>query len=254
MSFSVRACAHPQRPSARVAVSGLFLGILFYPLAASAKSDEDDQQRMWLPSAPSEARGEITYEFDSVLNETTATYVAPLGKRDLMHRLFSTPTVHTVIASYHINGRIASHLPDTIRVVLESDEYVEQSSESRLSLFTPTMLNIGVGERMLEHSLSVAQRTELETPRRGMPENAAYGPDRQRFEQSASAPLAHVRRKATAWFSMCDFLSLIHQREIHGTVAGLDFRLNAEVVAGLNRFAAEMLAGDAPRFIDCVDK
>jgi hypothetical protein len=237
----------------RLALGGLFTALVLCPLAAAfAKSHEDDQQRLWLPSAPAEGRGEITYEFDSVFNQTTATYVAPLGERDLVHRLFSTPTVHTIIATYQINGRIASRLPDTIRVLLESDELVDADSQSRFTVVTARTLDVGVGGRVVEHSLSVAQRIVLDARPRGMPENTVRGPDHERFQLPAQGPLAHVRRKATAWFSLCEFLSLIDQPEIHGTVAGLDFRLNHEVVAGLNRFAAEMLPDGAQRFVDCV--
>ncbi len=214
---------------------------------------------MSLPSAPAEARGEISYEFDSVLNQTTATYVAPLGKRDLVHRLFATPRVHTIIATYRFNGRIESHPPDTISVLLESDDYAQLNPDSRFVIVTQRTLNIAVGDRMVEHSLHVSQRVELEPqPRRGQ-ENAVFAPGRQRFEQPAQTQLAQtelarVRRKATAWFSICEFLALIDQREIRGTVAGLDFTLNPAVVAGLNRFASGMLPDNVPRFVDCAEK
>lgn len=232
------------------------MGILC-PSAAFASNDE--QQRVWLPSAPAEARGEISYDFDSVLNQTTATYVAPLGKRDLVHRLFATPTVHTIIATYRFNGRIASHAPDTIRVLLESDEYAELDPESPFVLGAARTLNIAVGHRIVEHSISVSQRVELGAQPRGGHENSVFTPDHGRLEQRgqtqlAQAELARVRSKATAWFSICEFLSLIDQREIRGTVAGLDFTLNPAVVAGLNRFASEMLPDDVPRFVDCAEK
>jgi hypothetical protein len=47
---------------------------------------------------------------------------------------------------------------------------------------------------------------------------------------------------------------MIDQSEIRGTVGGLDFEVNHSVVAGLNRFAAEMLSPEAERFIDCARK
>ena len=252
--MSVVRCADTKRLLTRLAVSSVFIGLLLCPLAAAFAKSEDEQQRMWLPSSPAEARGDITYEFDSVLNQTTATFVAPLGQRDLVHRLFSTPTVHTIIARYEIRGRIASHLPDTIGVVLESDEYVEPSLDSRFMIPTQRTLNVGVGTRVIEHSLSVAQRIQLETRARRMADNLVFGPEHQRYAEPMPSQLAHVTRKATAGFSICEFLSLIDQREIHGTVAGLDFTVNPAVVAGLNRFASEMLPDDAPRFIDCVEK
>jgi hypothetical protein len=66
---------------------------------------------------------------------------------------------------------------------------------------------------------------------------------------------AHVSRKATALFSICEFLSLIDQREVQGTVAGLDFTLNRRVLTGLRLFAAQMLPdGAEERSIDCTPK
>src|SRR2546423_1890270 len=82
------------------AVIALVMAMLLAQHRVFASSYEADQQRTSLPALRSEAfTGEITYEFDSVLNQTTATFVAPLGKRDLLHRIFSQPTVHTIVVS-----------------------------------------------------------------------------------------------------------------------------------------------------------
>ncbi|HJQ09756.1 MAG TPA: hypothetical protein VJ840_01875 [Gemmatimonadaceae bacterium] len=215
--------------------------LLLAPQMAFASLDQDEQQYTSLPGIRSEAfTGEIAYEFDSVLNQTTATFVAPLGKRDLLHRLFAVPTVHTLVVSYHFTGRVAADLPDSIRVRLESDAYVDSTSSHWFDVLGERTLDIAVGESTVQHSLSISQRIELDTHAGGISQNTVVAPDRQRFLQVRQTPLARVRRRATAWFSICEFLAMIAQPEIHGTVGGLGFSVSHEVVAGLNRFAAEM--------------
>lgn len=220
---------------------------------AFASSDENDQQRAWLPSVPNEAfAGEISYNFDSVLNKTTATYIAPLGKRDFLHRVFfAAPTVHTIIASYEFAGRIASHIPDTIRVRLQSDEYIAAISENQYVLGTERTLTIDLGARAVQHYLSLSQRIELDSSLR-MARPAVGMTPRTQGPFSPQIKQAHVTRTATTWVSTCEFLSMIDQREIRGTVAGQNFTLNGEVVAGLRLFAATILPDSARnRSIDC---
>jgi len=215
--------------------------MLLAPQMAFASLEQDDQQYTSLPAIRSEAfTGEIAYEFDSVLNQTTATFVAPLGKRDLLHRLFAAPTVHTLVVSYHFTGRVAADLPDSIRVRFESDDYVDSTSANRFDVPGGRTLHVAVGESMVQHSLSISQRIELDTHVGGISENTLAAPDRQRFVRVGQPPLARVSRRATAWFSICEFLAMIAQPEIHGAVGGLGFSVSHEVVAGLNRFAAEM--------------
>jgi hypothetical protein len=229
----------------------LVMAMLLAPHQVFANSHAADEQGTWLPALRSEAfTGEIVYDFDSVLNQTTAMFIAPLGKRDLLHRLFSQPTVHTIVVSYRFNGRVASHLPDTIRVRLEADDYVDTVSLSRFGVLADRTLTIGVGDRMEQHSLSISQDVEVETLPRVIQENMVVATDRQRFVRVRQTQ-ARIRRRATAWLSACDFLSMIDQTEIRGTVGGLDFNLNHLVVAGLDRFAAEMLPASRQRFIEC---
>ena len=60
----------------RVTISVILLAMFLTPSKpAYASSDESAQERLSLPSAPTEAfAGEIRYDFDSVLNTTTASY------------------------------------------------------------------------------------------------------------------------------------------------------------------------------------
>ncbi|MFL5483628.1 MAG: hypothetical protein ACJ8AK_15705 [Gemmatimonadaceae bacterium] len=236
----------------RKAVIALVMAMLLAQHRTFASSYEADQQRTWLPASRSEAfTGEVTYDFDGVLNQTTAAFVAPLGKRDLLHRILLRPAVHTIVVSYQFNGHVASHLPDSVRVQLESDDYVDPASLNRLDIVTDPTLTIPVGNRIDLHSLSVSQHVELETRPRAMLENIVVAPDQQRFVRVRELPQARIRRRATAWLSACEFLSMINQTEIQGTVDGLDFNLNHLVVTGLDRFAAQMLPADAQRFIEC---
>jgi hypothetical protein len=136
-------------------------------------------------------------------------------------------------------------------VQLESDDYVDAASLNRFDILTDPTLTIAVGDRIDQHSLSVSQHVKLETRPRAIPENMVVAPDQYPFVRVRELPQARITRRATAWLSACEFLSMINQPEIQGTVDGLDFNLNQLVVAGLDRFAAQMLPADAQRFINC---
>lgn len=256
MLFFHRARAQ-QRPFACIATSAL-VAMFFTPWGpVFASSPEDDQQRVWLPSAPVEAfAGEITYEFDSASNKTTATYVAPLGSRSLLHHVFfGAPTVHTITVSYQFAGRISSHVPDTVRMVLDADEYIDAALADRFPLENEPIITFGIGGHAVQHSLSVSQRIEVEA---GSSAQSGSVVMRGGYQQPAQLPQidrAHVRLKATSWLAGCEFLSMIDEREIRGTVAGVDFTLNHEVVTGLKVLAAEMLPDSGQqRSIDCTAK
>jgi hypothetical protein len=257
MSLSHRAWAQEQCGDSLVAIS-LLIAVLAAPLASAfAGSDENAQQRFSLPSAPTEAfAGQISYDFDSVLNKTTASYTASLGKRGLLHRIFfPSPAVHTITASYVFVGRIASRVPDTIRVRLESDEYLVDTVGGEFALGYGRVMTLDVGERAVQHSLSVSQRIEIDSTPRQAPNRLGASARAQDSFRLLQVRQTHIKRRATAWFSTCEFLSLINQREIRGTVAGLDFTVNPEVVTGLNLFAAKMLPDSAmERSVDCSPK
>ena len=256
MSFSCRVPAQRQRLFARLALSGVVAAILVPSAPAFAKSHED-QQRAWLPSAPVEVfAGEIIYEFDSALNKTKATFVAPLGKVDLVHRLFfPPPTVHTITATYQFSSRFASHVPDTVRVLLQSDEYTAATSAGEVGTLGDVTMTIGIGQLAVQHSLSVSQRTELDLSPRRMPIRTSFTTGSLQEVRQPQINQVHISRKATAWFPICEFLSLIDQPEIQGTVGGLDFSVNRPVVTGLRLFAAQMLPdGTDERSIDCTHR
>ena len=255
MFFSRRACALRPRPFARSALSGFVIALLVTPRApVFASSHEDEQQHVGLPATPVETfAGEITYEFDSVLNKTTATYVAPLQNRGLVRQiLFGAPTVHTITVAYQFAGRIASRVPDTIRVELDSDDYIDPASTNPFVFVPQPIMSIGIDGRAVQHSLSISQRIELET---ASPAHNYRVVTPNGYPQPIQLPRierAHVKRKATSWFSSCEFLSMLDEHEIRGTVAGQNFTLDREVVTGLKLLAAGMLPDSEPRrSIDC---
>src|SRR5256714_1469383 len=250
-----RVRAQKPRAFARLAGSALVIALLLVPRSQIfASSHEDDQQRVALPAASVEPfAGEITYEFDSVSNKTTATYVAPLGNRGLVHHiLFAAPAVHTITVTYRFVGRIASHIPDTVRVMLESDEYIDPNSANSFGFGNQSVISIGIAGGAFQHSVSVSRRIERETRSRPHPERGALPDLHPPAMQLPQIELAHVRQRATSWFSSCEFLLMIGEQEIRGTVDGVDFSLNHEVVTGLKALAAEMLPDSAEqRSIDC---
>jgi hypothetical protein len=243
-----------QRGVVLVATNVVLVAMVLTPWRpACASPDENDQQRLSLPAAPIDVfAGEITYDFDSVLNETTASYTAALGKRDFLHRIFfSTPTVHTISASYVFAGRIASRVPDTIRVRLESDEYTGVNSGFEFDL-AHRVMTLDLGEHAGQHYLSLSQGIEIDSTSRTLSNRLGVAGRAQDDLRLIEIKRARVRRRATTWLSACDFLSLIDQPEVRGTVAGLDFFLNREVVTGLRMFAAKMLPDRArERSVDC---
>src|SRR3954470_521314 len=219
--LSHRAWAQTQLGVALVAINVILVAMVLTPWRpACASPDENDQQRVSLPAAPIDVfAGEIIYDFDSVLNKTTASYTASLGKRDFLHRvLFSTPTVHTITASYVFAGRIASRVPDTISVRLDSDEYIGVTSESKFDLAHRTM-TLDLGEHSGQHYLSLSQGIEIDSTSRTLSNRLGAVARAQDHARLIEIEQAHVRRRATTWLSACDFLSLINQPEVRGTVA-----------------------------------
>jgi len=241
--FARRPRAHARWCVAHLAFCVLLISLVPSRATAFATSRADDQQHAWLPVAPlEEFAGEITYKFDSVLNTTTAAYVAPLRSDDLLHRiLFLTPTVHTIKATYQFEGRTASHVPDSIRVVLLSDEVVESPSERDFLFSENREISIKSGRSAVHHGLSMSLRIDLDSNTRVFSNQISLPPDKRDPRRLPPVVRAHITRRSAAWFPICEFLSLIEQPTVEGTVAGLDFTLNHKVVTGLKLFAAEML-------------
>jgi len=231
--------------------------VLSLPSPVFARSQQADQRYSASGSASTERFvGDITYEFDSVFNRTIATYRAPLGKRDFFHRVFfPPPTVRRITASYEFPGRIPTLVPDSIRVVFESEEYIAVTSGSRLALATEHDITIGRGDDAVRHPLLLSRRIEVDSGPGRLANSVVFNPRGEPFIQLPQIKEVRVESRATASLSLCEFLWLTGQGDMRGTVAGLDFTLEPAVLAGLRVFAMEMLPNDADRrSTDCRKK
>ena len=202
--------------------------LLSLPSLVFASSQQTDQQYRSSPAASTERfAGEISYQFDSALNRTTATYRARLGNRGLLHRIFfPPPTVYAITASYEFPGRAATQVLDSVRVVFESEEDIVPTSGNHFEVGDEHYITLGRGEDAVQRSGSVLQRIELDSSPLWLPERLTSIPRSPQF-QLPQTKRAHVTRKATAVFSFCEFLPVTHERELHGTVGGVDFSLSA---------------------------
>jgi hypothetical protein len=237
--------------------------------ASALALSNSEQQRALPPTISSEAfTGEISYQFDSVLNKTTATYIAPLSSGGLLHRIFfPTPTVHTIKATYEFDGRRPSHVPDSVRVTFVSDEYTPTPNHTPSPATAPTPaaaeffyglqpeIAIRFGGGPAHRLVGVSQRVQLDSGFRPTTNRIGSKADNEPLMQMPLIEQAHITRTATASLSICEFLSLIERSAVDGTVGGLEFTLNQKVVAGLKLFAAEMLPDVAQeRSVDCTSK
>jgi hypothetical protein len=251
------------RGAVQLSAASITLRVLLIALVVSSRatafapSNPNDQQRVWLPASPNGAfAGEVSSVFDSVLNKTTATYVAPLRSEGLLRRiLFPTPTVHTIKATYEFRGRIASHVPDSVHLTFVSDEYNAAPPRNEFFCGSAQEMTIRFGQAAPQNLLRVSQRIQLDSSSPATINRVEFSSGRQPSIQIPAIELAHVTRTATASLSICEFLALVDRRAIDGTVGGLEFTLNREVVAGLKLFAAKMLPDvTQERSIDCTSK
>ncbi len=229
-------CGRARRLKLLVALLALSI-----PAPVLASAPQVDRPYVASPFAQEERfAGDITYEFDSVLNRTTAAYRASLAKRDILHRLFfPPPDVHTIAVSYEYPGRVAAHVPDSVRIFLEVDEYRTATSQSQLALGAEREVSFDVGGRVISPPVSMVSRAEFDSSPAGPVVRVMSG----RMQEQIQLPKlqqVHISRQATVRLSLCEFLTLTSQREMRGTVAGLQFSLDREVLAGLALFAAEM--------------
>ena len=157
------------------------------------------------------------------------------------------PTVHTLIAVYDFRGRVLPSRPDSVRVSLISDEFSQTTAQYIPSLGTTPILLVSVGDTVVRYPLGIAQKTEESiAPNAGM--NISRPSQVEEPTKYSQLPRQlHIERTATAWIPICDFLALVYAKDVHGTVAGLDFDLNEHVISGLREFAATMNPSTAVR-------
>ena len=231
MSFTIRIC-----------LSGLVLA-LSVRTASAIPQVASSERRVLPPLSQSDAfSGAIEYSFDTALNRTSARLETPLGSRNALARaFFGPPTVHTLIAAYDFRGRVLPNHPDSVRLTLMSDEFEQTSSDYVPPFRVVPILAVSAGDTVFRYPLGIAQMTE-ELP-------APNLPSRVSLQTLRDAPIAysqqitheiHIARTATASIPICDFLTLVTARNVQGTAAGLDFRLDEAVVSGLRAFAEKM--------------
>lgn len=235
------------------------LALIASAVQASAQ-DSVSERRMVSLVAPS-LRGEIDYMFDTALNRTSAQYKTSLGSTNFIKRLFTdSPDVHTLIATYQFGGRVNAALPDVVQLAFISDEYFISddyedglANDPRASWRSPLLI-VRTGETVMRFPLGIAQRTEVWSASGSERQTAVhlygatslinmnYGPT-SLINMNAARIQVHIERTATAWIRLCDFLSIVNGRDVRGTVAGLDFDVSDEVLAGMRQFTAEMSLG-----------
>ena len=234
--------------------------MLALPVSAALGSVQDkvSESRVPLPvSADRGFSGEIRYAFDTVLNMTTARFKTSLAPRGIFSRIFrgSLP-VHTLTAAYEFAGRGAGNAPDSIRISFLSDEFSQSPPGNGPPPWPEPVLTIALGDSVARFPLGISQKiqvwaqndTMLRVVRSSQVESA-------RINLNVPEPRMHIERTATVRLSTCTFLVLLAGKDVHGTVAGLEFDINEDVIAGLKEFAARMASTTtAPAGVSCPSK
>lgn len=224
-------------------------------IARGSVQDKISESRVPVPaSAERGFAGEIGYAFDTALNMTSARFKTSLASRSILSRIFrGSPPVHTLTAAYEFAGRGAGNAPDSIRISLMSDEFSVSFPGNGLPPLPEPVLTVILGDSVARLPLGISQKTQLWWPHDSLlravrsPEAGSFG-----MNFNAPAPQMYIQRTATVRLSTCAFLALLSGKNVHGTVAGLDFELNEEVLAGLRVFAAEMGSSTAaPASVSC---
>lgn len=233
----------------RTGVAGLTLALPFASASASVFPQASDA-RVSPPAAETGPfSGEIKLAFDTALNRTRVRFRTSLASGNVLVRVFlGAPPVHTLIADYEFGGRAPLYRPTLVRVSLLSDEYKQASSQDFPLRGVEPILVVSLGDTVARYPLGIAQMVEewsapvtassVSRPPRGA--------ESVRYYQQESRQI-HIERTATALIPICDFLALVSARNVHGTVAGLDFDLNDGVVSGLRQFVAKMNPDTADR-------
>ncbi len=229
----------------RTAVAGLALGLPFAPASASVipQARDIDPRVRPLVSETVPFSGEIELAFDTAVNKTRVRFSTSLASGNALVRVFlAAPPVHTLIADYEFGGRAPLYRPTLVRVSLLSDEYKQASSQDFRLRGVEPILVVSLGDTVARYPLGIAQMVEewSAPATTSSVSRPPQGDEAFRYYQQQLPREIHIERTATAFIPICDFLALVSARNVHGTVAGLDFDLNDGVVSGLRQFAAKM--------------
>jgi hypothetical protein len=226
----------PTTPPGLIALAALML--IPTVVTAEVTPQINNEQRVAIATSLS---GDIVYSFDASVNKTNAHFKASVAPGSIFSRIFSSSEVNTVFASYEVIGRPYAQSPDAIRFTLISDEYKAKTTPDWPPVRQPQLLTITLGETVLEYPLGIAERVEAVAQPRTASRGVNYSRDGGvAINASVLMSEVHIERTATARIPVCEFLSLVNQRSVRGTVAGLSFELSGDALSGLRRFAAEI--------------
>ena len=254
MVSAIRAVTHTQGAATfagRISFSALMVALSVSTAQGSTQGTVSESRVSVAPGGNASA-GEIEYSFDTALNKTSARFRTSLASGNFFSRLFSgSHDVHALVAVYECGGRACVDPPDAVRLSLISDEFRQAPFGNRPSLGSVAILVITVGDTVVRFPLAIAQRTELWSA----PDVVSHvaGPsrdDRAAVNINALMTQVHIERTATAWIPICVFIALVNGKDVHGTVAGLDFDFSEDVMSGLREFAAEISPSAAARMIN----
>ena len=220
-----------------------FMLALPISVALGSVQEKISESRVSLPASVERGyAGEIAYAFDTALNMTRAQFQASLARRGILASLFrATPAVHTVTAIYAVAGRGVGNAPDSIRISFISDEYSQAFPGNGPPPFPEPVLTVETAGSMASLPLGISQRIEVWSSRdTGLRAIRASGSEITSVNRNVPQAQMHIERTATARVSTCAFLALLAEKSMRGTVAGLEFEINEDVMAGLREFAGGM--------------
>ncbi|HEX3534091.1 MAG TPA: hypothetical protein VHT23_07705 [Gemmatimonadaceae bacterium] len=222
--------------------ASVFVLALPISVALGLPQERISESRVPLPASMERGfAGEIGYAFDTALNMTRARFKAPLSRRGILSRIFrTTPAVHTLTATYAVAGRALS-APDSIRISLMSDELSQAVPGNGPPPFPKPVLTIVIADSVVWLPLGISQKTVVWSSREsGQRPVRTSADENMGMNRNAIEAQMHIQRTATARLSTCAFLALLAEKSMRGTVAGLEFEINEDVMAGLREFAAGM--------------
>lgn len=239
----------------RAGFSVVMLALSVAPAQGSPQATVDER-RVATATGSNPFSGEIDYAFDTALNKTSARFQTSLAPKSFFARVFSARDVDSLIAVYEFGGRAHRDPPDAVRLSLVSNEFRRGSRDDISPPGVAPILTITYGDVIVHFPLGIAQRIE-ELPAPDVASHVVHA-SRDAYPGvgvNALTSQVHIQRTATARIPICDFMALVNQKSVHGTVAGLRFDLNEGVISGLREFAAQMAptAADQTR-ISCGNK
>jgi hypothetical protein len=122
-----------------------------------------------------------------------------------------------------------------------SDEFSQAVPGNGPPPFPAPVLTIVIADSVVRLPLGISQKTVVWSSRdSGQRAVRTSAGEIMGMNRNAIEAQMHIQRTATARLSTCAFLALLAEKSMRGTVAGLEFEINEDVMAGLREFAAGM--------------